>query len=184
MRYPQRLQRILGVGCRLCYFADRRTNGRWRPGRACVLCAGPPCDASRDGFRGFLHVLMSAKRHGGQQKRTLAATAVAEPRTSVCPVRACRWRDSKSHCHRRVAHSPPPMPPHRRRRPLCGRCRVHPSPPERCPQGFGATCRLPRLLGRRNARASPSPPLAIGACVVRTPAEKHTAGDGGARRRF
>ena len=47
-----------------------------------------------------------------------------------------------------------------------------------------ATCRLPRLLGRRNARASPSPPLTIGACAARTPAGKHTAGDGGARRRF
>ncbi|EOD26677.1 hypothetical protein EMIHUDRAFT_236588 [Emiliania huxleyi CCMP1516] len=30
MRYPQRLQCILGVGCRLCYFADRRPRLRSR----------------------------------------------------------------------------------------------------------------------------------------------------------
>ncbi|EOD27143.1 hypothetical protein EMIHUDRAFT_205089 [Emiliania huxleyi CCMP1516] len=30
MRYPQRLQRILGVGCRLGYFADRRPRLRSR----------------------------------------------------------------------------------------------------------------------------------------------------------
>ena len=30
MRYSQRLQRILGVGCRLCYFANRRPRLRSR----------------------------------------------------------------------------------------------------------------------------------------------------------
>ena len=30
MRHPQRLQRILGVGCRLCYFANRRPRLRSR----------------------------------------------------------------------------------------------------------------------------------------------------------
>ena len=92
------------------------TRGRCR---TCDRRARARRDASRDGSRGFLHVLMSANlwetlsprphvtdgrmddAEGNIQATPVAATPVAEPRTSVGrgkhpPVRACRWRDSKS----------------------------------------------------------------------------------------
>ena len=68
------------------------------------------------GVGGAASAAVTGRRDGERdllsRRRQLAR---APPRVVPSPVRACRRRDSKPHCHRRAAPSPPPMPPHRRR---------------------------------------------------------------------